>query len=300
MCDSFKFITVRWFNLILFIYLFIWQTCRIQLFSKRLRHLHNFSKQTHSPIELSSQASGSLYICQNTEVTAAPIVDTTTEMIWKPIDAFTWNEELKDEILDVPAVYVAKKIELFCVYDANTWNNATRVLDFAGAVVRANTFHLLCMGWILTTDSAQSRGISPGALVYTPDALVYTPGALVYIPGALVYTPGALVCTPGALLCTHKESWQSGSGKTVKNKQLWWLFCVGVVYSGEYDVCDVTLSVHPHRASWKVSLTTVGIEPATFQFYFLNKKVWNKVNAILDCKAYLIISKELKNNSILA
>jgi hypothetical protein len=124
MCDSFKFITVRWFNLILFIYLFIWQTCKIQLFSKRFRHLHNFSKQTHSPIELSSQAPGSLYICQNTEVTAAPIVDTTTEMIWKPIDAFTWNEELKDEILDVPAVYVAKKIELFYVYDANTWNNS--------------------------------------------------------------------------------------------------------------------------------------------------------------------------------
>ena len=28
-------------------------------------------------------------------------------------------------------------------------------------------------------------------------------------------------------------------------------FCVGVVYSGEYDVCDVTLSVYPHRASLK-------------------------------------------------
>jgi hypothetical protein len=25
--------------------------------------------------------------------------------------------------------------------------------------------------------------------------------------------------------------------------------CVGVMYSGEYDVCDVTLSVHPHRAN---------------------------------------------------
>jgi hypothetical protein len=25
--------------------------------------------------------------------------------------------------------------------------------------------------------------------------------------------------------------------------------CVGVMYSGEYDVCDVTLSVHLHRAS---------------------------------------------------
>ena len=28
------------------------------------------------------------------------------------------------------------------------------------------------------------------------------------------------------------------------------IFCVGVVYSGEY-VCDVTLSVYPHRASLK-------------------------------------------------
>jgi hypothetical protein len=31
-----------------------------------------------------------------------------------------------------------------------------------------------------------------------------------------------------------------------------------------FYVCDVTLSVHPHRASWNVCLTTVGIEPATF------------------------------------
>jgi hypothetical protein len=28
-------------------------------------------------------------------------------------------------------------------------------------------------------------------------------------------------------------------------------FCVGVVYSGEYDVCDVTLNVYPHRTSLK-------------------------------------------------
>ena len=28
-------------------------------------------------------------------------------------------------------------------------------------------------------------------------------------------------------------------------------FCVGVMHSGEYDVCDVTLSVYPHRASLK-------------------------------------------------
>ena len=40
--------------------------------------------------------------------------------------------------------------------------------------------------------------------------------------------------------------------------------CVGVMYSGQYGVCDVTLSIHPHRASWKVCLATVGIELATF------------------------------------
>jgi hypothetical protein len=27
--------------------------------------------------------------------------------------------------------------------------------------------------------------------------------------------------------------------------------CVCAMYSGEYDVCDVTLSVYPHRASLK-------------------------------------------------
>ena len=29
------------------------------------------------------------------------------------------------------------------------------------------------------------------------------------------------------------------------------IFCVGVMYSGVYDACDVTLSVYPHRASLK-------------------------------------------------
>ena len=28
-------------------------------------------------------------------------------------------------------------------------------------------------------------------------------------------------------------------------------FCVGVMYSGEYDACDVALSVYPHRAGLK-------------------------------------------------
>ena len=29
------------------------------------------------------------------------------------------------------------------------------------------------------------------------------------------------------------------------------MFCDGAMYSGEYNVCDVTLSVYPHRASLK-------------------------------------------------
>ena len=29
------------------------------------------------------------------------------------------------------------------------------------------------------------------------------------------------------------------------------VFCVGVMYSGGYDACDVTLSVYPHQARLK-------------------------------------------------
>jgi hypothetical protein len=39
---------------------------------------------------------------------------------------------------------------------------------------------------------------------------------------------------------------------------IWWqfyyldfIFCVSAMYSGEYDACDVTLSVYPHRAGLK-------------------------------------------------
>ena len=35
------------------------------------------------------------------------------------------------------------------------------------------------------------------------------------------------------------------------------------MYSGEYDACDVTLSVYPHRASLK-NMPDHGIEPTTF------------------------------------
>jgi hypothetical protein len=39
---------------------------------------------------------------------------------------------------------------------------------------------------------------------------------------------------------------------------------VGVMYSGEYDACDVTLSVYPHRAGLKNMPVPVRIEPTTF------------------------------------
>ena len=35
------------------------------------------------------------------------------------------------------------------------------------------------------------------------------------------------------------------------NSYVFIFVCVGVMYSGEYDVCDVTLSVYPHRTSLK-------------------------------------------------
>jgi hypothetical protein len=42
-------------------------------------------------------------------------------------------------------------------------------------------------------------------------------------------------------------------------------FYVGVVYSGEYDVCDVTLSVYPHR---------VGSNPTVARHIFQACPVW--------------------------
>ena len=37
----------------------------------------------------------------------------------------------------------------------------------------------------------------------------------------------------------------------MQSSNMIFFFCVGVVYSGEYDICDVTLGVYPHRASLK-------------------------------------------------
>ena len=49
--------------------------------------------------------------------------------------------------------------------------------------------------------------------------------------------------------------------KQREQRLLNYFFCVRVMYSGEYDACDVTLSVYPHRASLKNM--PVRIEPTT-------------------------------------
>jgi hypothetical protein len=50
-------------------------------------------------------------------------------------------------------------------------------------------------------------------------------------------------------------SWHTSSStfchSAILNMWRYDFFCVGVVYSGEYDVRDVTLSAYPHRASLK-------------------------------------------------
>jgi hypothetical protein len=54
------------------------------------------------------------------------------------------------------------------------------------------------------------------------------------------------------LLCEYYKKY-SVSTKYVQNTlqctDILIFFCVGVMYSGEYDACDVILSVYPHRAS---------------------------------------------------
>jgi hypothetical protein len=55
-------------------------------------------------------------------------------------------------------------------------------------------------------------------------------------------------------------------------------FCVGVVYSGEYDVCDVTLSVYLHQASLKNMPASipkvVGSIPTVAGHIFQARPVW--------------------------
>ena len=46
-----------------------------------------------------------------------------------------------------------------------------------------------------------------------------------------------------------------------KMRELWFLLWLDVMYSGENEVCFVTLTLNPHRTSRKIYPTLVGIEP---------------------------------------
>jgi hypothetical protein len=50
-------------------------------------------------------------------------------------------------------------------------------------------------------------------------------------------------------------------------------FCVGAMYSGEYDACDVTLSVYPHQASLKNMPGHGGNRTYDFRFRFDSHRV---------------------------
>ena len=54
---------------------------------------------------------------------------------------------------------------------------------------------------------------------------------------------------------------------------------VCVMYSGEYDVCDVTLSVHPHRAAKLKSLLGHGGNRT--------RDLWDTSRCIVYSKAYI-------------
>ena len=80
-----------------------------------------------------------------------------------------------------------------------------------------------------------------------------------------VRTDKNVVCL-SSLMVTHAklveaicEDTNFKSTDTKLDITILWYFCVyfDVMYSGEYHVFDVTLSVYPHRAGWKVSLTAV-------------------------------------------
>ena len=56
------------------------------------------------------------------------------------------------------------------------------------------------------------------------------------------------------------------------------------MYSGEYNICDVTLS--PHRASRKVSLATVGI-PTVTRHPTTEQAVFTVLHAALNESAHI-------------
>ena len=66
----------------------------------------------------------------------------------------------------------------------------------------------------------------------------------------------------------------------------WVCVCFDVMYSGEHNVFDVTPSVYPHQAGWKVSLTTVGIEPATFGILVQCSANWATRPSLFECVVF--------------
>ena len=74
-------------------------------------------------------------------------------------------------------------------------------------------------------------------------------------------------------------------------------FCVGVMYSGEYDACDVTLSVYTHRASLKNMPDHNGVEkyawPPCFTSvrYFLFVETPRKFKGLFVFQQVMILQK---------
>jgi hypothetical protein len=69
----------------------------------------------------------------------------------------------------------------------------------------------------------------------------------------------------------------------VRNRKIYDFFCcAGVVYSGEYDVCDVTLSVYPHRASLKNIIFQTNSSWVFYIIYFVVMRKWSL--CALHCK----------------
>ena len=64
-------------------------------------------------------------------------------------------------------------------------------------------------------------------------------------------------------------------------------FFMMYMYSGAECVCGVTLSVYPRRASYKISLTMVGIEPTTFAGPMLCQTELREVNTNIYLYLYV-------------
>jgi hypothetical protein len=72
------------------------------------------------------------------------------------------------------------------------------------------------------------------------------------------------------------------AGKSLNPFSIWYFFCVLVLCTQVhgYDVCGVTLSVHPHRASWKVCLTTGTVHGPPWSGKLFRLSVWMHTQSI--------------------